>query len=325
MPKLVTVVGATGNQGSAVIEALISDPAYTLRGLTRNTSSPAAQALSHRGVEIVSASLDDLPSLKAAFAGSYAVYGVTGLYELLAKHSPSKAAEIEEQWGKNIAQAAAETQGLEHFIWSTLPPAAEISAGKYVLTNHVSKNGVDEYIRSGASSELAEKTTYLFIGQYHSNYSYGPVSIHKIPSASNGGSSDTYVHLASHASETPIYWIGDVTRNLRPFVKAIFDDPEKTKGNVVFAYSEVTSSEESLQIWARAKGVRAFHVPVSTELLHDMWGEMADFLGGMWRYWGEYGEKAWSKPGYKVLTGKDLDVHGDEFVSLEESFKDYEI
>ncbi|KAI0405224.1 hypothetical protein F4802DRAFT_189057 [Xylaria palmicola] len=315
MPKLVTVVGATGNQGRAVITALIGDPNYSLRGLTRDPESRAAQELSGQGIEVVGADLDSLTSLKAAFAGSYAVYGVTGLDGLLANHDLETMEKIEAAWGKNIARAAGETADLEHFIWSTLPHASEISGGRYRLSNHVAKNEVDDYIRADAA--LAAKTTFLVIAQYHSNYSYGAVSIHKIASA------DAYVHFASHPSDTPIAWIGDVARNLPPFIKPILEQPDKTRGNVVFAYSEVRTSAESLLIWATAKGVRAFHVPVSAELVRALWGKNADILAAMWRYWGEFRDKSWSAPGHTVLTKDDLGVAG--LISLAQSFKDYEI
>ncbi|KAI1424389.1 hypothetical protein F5Y12DRAFT_453366 [Xylaria sp. FL1777] len=315
MPKLITIVGATGNQGRAVITALAGDPNYTLRGLTRNVQSQAAQKLKSQGVEIVAADLDDLSSLKAAFAGSYAVYGVTGIKESLANYDLVTLEKVEEIWGTNIAQAAAETVGLQHLIWSTLPHVSEISGGRVHLSNHVAKNKVDDYIR--ANADLAAKTTFLVIAQFHINYSRGPVSMHLIPSA------NAYVHLASHPPDTPISWIGDVTRNLPPFIKPILEQPDKTKGNVVFACSEVHTSEESLQIWAESKGVKAFHVPVSAELLRTLWGKYADVLAAMWRYWGEYREKSWSAPGHTVLTKDDLGVTG--FVSLAETFKDFEI
>ncbi|KAI0420278.1 hypothetical protein F5X98DRAFT_40857 [Xylaria grammica] len=315
MPKLVTVVGATGNQGRAVITALAGDPNYALRGLTRNLSSRAAQDLRNQGVEVVAADLDSLDSLKAAFAGSYAVYGVTGIDGLLAEHDLATVEKVEEAWGRAIARAASETAGLRHFIWSTLPRASEISGGRYRLSNHAAKNKVDDYVRGDPG--LAAKTTFLVVAQYHSNYSYGPVSIHPVPSA------DAYVHFASHPPDTPVAWIGDVTRNLPPFIKPILEQPEKTRGNVVFACSEVRTSEDSLQIWARSKGVRAFHVPVSAELVCSLWGKYADVLAAMWRYWGEFREKSWSAPGYTVLTKEDLGVTG--LISLAESFRDYEI
>ncbi len=129
-------------RGRAVITALAGDPNYTLRGLTRNLQSRAAQELRSQGVEVVAADLDNLASLKAAFAGSHAVYGVTGVDESLAKYDLVTLEKVEETWGKNIAQAAAETVGLQHFIWSTLPRASEISKGRYHLSNHAPKNKV---------------------------------------------------------------------------------------------------------------------------------------------------------------------------------------
>lgn len=56
MSKLITVFGATGNQGGSVIKHLLADPAlsksFKIRGITRDVSKPAAQALSKQGVEL---------------------------------------------------------------------------------------------------------------------------------------------------------------------------------------------------------------------------------------------------------------------------------
>jgi hypothetical protein len=57
--KLILVIGATGAQGQAVVEALLArddkgqTSPYTVRALTRDPSSKSAQALTARGVECV--------------------------------------------------------------------------------------------------------------------------------------------------------------------------------------------------------------------------------------------------------------------------------
>lgn len=60
MSKIFTVFGATGNQGGSVIKAVLADPVlskeYKLRGVTRDVSKPAAQALAAKGVEMVKVS-----------------------------------------------------------------------------------------------------------------------------------------------------------------------------------------------------------------------------------------------------------------------------
>lgn len=57
--KLILVIGATGAQGLAVIDALLepgvdgSHSPYTIRALTRNPDSKRAQQLQAKGVECV--------------------------------------------------------------------------------------------------------------------------------------------------------------------------------------------------------------------------------------------------------------------------------
>ncbi len=57
MSKLLTVVGATGAQGGALIAHVLKHPKlskiYKLRGITRDITKPAAIALEEEGVEVV--------------------------------------------------------------------------------------------------------------------------------------------------------------------------------------------------------------------------------------------------------------------------------
>lgn len=56
MSKLITVFGATGNQGGSIVKAILADSAlskeFKIRGITRDVSKPAAQALAKQGVEL---------------------------------------------------------------------------------------------------------------------------------------------------------------------------------------------------------------------------------------------------------------------------------
>jgi len=49
--KQVLVTGATGNQGGAVVRALLKQ-GHQVRALTRNPASPAARRLAEQGVQI---------------------------------------------------------------------------------------------------------------------------------------------------------------------------------------------------------------------------------------------------------------------------------
>src|SRR5262245_24842020 len=95
--KIIAVIGATGTQGGGLARAILDDPngGFALRAVTRDASKDKAQALKARGAEVVQADLDDVESLKKAFAGAYGVYGVTNFWEHFS-------AEKEKAQAKNI-------------------------------------------------------------------------------------------------------------------------------------------------------------------------------------------------------------------------------
>lgn len=64
---IVVVIGATGGQGGSVVTSFLEDGFYQVRGITRNVNSAKAKALKARGVELVSADLDNIESLTIAF------------------------------------------------------------------------------------------------------------------------------------------------------------------------------------------------------------------------------------------------------------------
>lgn len=57
MSQILTVFGATGNQGGSVIKSVLADPVlskqFKIRGVTRDASKPAAKQLADQGVEVV--------------------------------------------------------------------------------------------------------------------------------------------------------------------------------------------------------------------------------------------------------------------------------
>ncbi len=112
--KIIAVLGATGAQGGGLIEAIWSDPdaVFACRAITRDPEKDSAKTMASKGVEVVKADLDDLESLKRAFAGAHGVYAITNFWEHFS-------GEKEKVQAKNIADAA-KSAGVKHVIWSTL-------------------------------------------------------------------------------------------------------------------------------------------------------------------------------------------------------------
>jgi uncharacterized protein YbjT (DUF2867 family) len=74
MSRLITVFGATGQQGGAVARALLAK-GYKVRAVTRNPDSPKAKELQAKGAELVQVkNMDDVASLEAAIKGAYGVF-----------------------------------------------------------------------------------------------------------------------------------------------------------------------------------------------------------------------------------------------------------
>src|SRR5262252_2931963 len=114
MAKVIAVIGSTGSQGGGLCNAILSDPSggFSCRAVTRDTNKDKAKALAAKGAEVVKADLDDVESLKKAFAGADGVYAVTNFWEHFS-------AEKEKAQAKNIADAA-KAAGVKHVVWSTL-------------------------------------------------------------------------------------------------------------------------------------------------------------------------------------------------------------
>src|SRR5882672_3093214 len=137
--KIVLVSGATGKQGGAVVEALLTR-GHQVRALTRNAASPAANRLRQQGVEIAVGDFTDHDSLVRAMRGADAVYAI------------SKGNDLEQGAEKEIAQGmtitdAAKAAGVAHFIYSSVASANRATGishfdGKYAVEKHLQASGV---------------------------------------------------------------------------------------------------------------------------------------------------------------------------------------
>lgn len=120
--KIIAVVGATGAQGGGLARAILADPngGFACRAITRDPNKDKAKDLTGKGAEVVRADLDNVDTLKKAFAGAYGAYCVTNFWEHFS-------AEKEKAQAKNMAEAAS-TTGLKHVIWSTLEDTRKLMA-----------------------------------------------------------------------------------------------------------------------------------------------------------------------------------------------------
>ncbi|GAA5971042.1 hypothetical protein JCM8115_006128 [Rhodotorula mucilaginosa] len=149
---IVTVIGATGHQGSGVVAAFLrpsssssledgaDNPEYAVRAVSSNPSGSKSQALlsahpsaaSSPRLTLVQADLANVESLKEAIRGSDGVF-------FAGPFMPGEGAKAEEseeaKWGRNVVDAV-KACGVEHFIYSSLNHLSVLSKGKYVNVVH---------------------------------------------------------------------------------------------------------------------------------------------------------------------------------------------
>ncbi|WP_282695190.1 NmrA/HSCARG family protein [Streptomyces sp. CC208A] len=117
--KLITVFGATGQQGGGFVRAALADPDpdFVIRAVTRRPDSEEARALERLGAEVVRADMDDESSLGPAFEHAYGAFLVTNFWEHMS-------AEREKTQARALARAASHA-GVQHAVWSTLEDTRE--------------------------------------------------------------------------------------------------------------------------------------------------------------------------------------------------------
>ncbi|KAL7906595.1 hypothetical protein GGI35DRAFT_487703 [Trichoderma velutinum] len=319
MSKIATVVGATGNQGAAVIDALKKHGGYKIRGLTRRPEGDTATALKEQGVDIIRANVNDYASLISAFAGSHFIFGVTDFFELFATtEDADKAMDIEIQQGKNLANAAEATPTLEHYVWSNLPGAFVKSGGKMKVPHYDSKDIVAQYIRT--KRDLLPKTTFMLIGWYSLNFTFPFFRPTLLESAGK------YVLIGNFDPSKINYpTIGDIRKNLVPFIEAILDKSEMKEGAMVVASIGTFNVLDMLQKLAQARGKEFEFVKTSSETYYKLFPLWAEEGSLMMQYMQALGDQAWTDATYPMILPDKLGADLSSIRSLNDSLDGLEI
>jgi hypothetical protein len=240
-------------------------PGWHVRGITRNPSSPAAQALIAEGAEVVKADLDDKRSLFGPFEGANVIFSNTDFFApffaALGSGDPSPAttaSNSEVTHGVNIAEAAAQPlvlKTLEHFIYSSLSDAEKWSGGKINDVYHF--NCKAETIRQMESRfpEVTAKMSTLQMGHYVTNWKHHP-SI--APQKQADGS--FVVEKPSSTKEVIPFVFPQ--KDTGVFVHALVEMPP---GKCLQGVSEYMTWPEWTKLWGDILGVTAVYQEIGEE------------------------------------------------------------
>ncbi|ATE58122.1 NmrA/HSCARG family protein [Actinosynnema pretiosum] len=146
----IAVFGGTGQQGGAVVDALLARGAR-VRALVRDAGSDRARALGARGVELVSVRIDEPGSVVAALEGVEAFYFMTP--------EANSLEEVEEEVrvGTVLVDAAVAAR-VPHVVFNSVFGAD----GETGVPHHDSKHRIEEHLkRSGVRATMVRPAAFM--------------------------------------------------------------------------------------------------------------------------------------------------------------------
>lgn len=144
----VAVIGATGQQGGSVVDALLAE-GQAVRALVRDPSSAAARALGARGVDVVAADQEDGASLDQPLRDVAALF-------LMTTFEGPDGTDGEARRGTTVADAAARA-GVPHVVYSSVG-GAERGTG---IPHFESKRRVEQRLGEVVPTTLIRPTFFM--------------------------------------------------------------------------------------------------------------------------------------------------------------------
>jgi uncharacterized protein YbjT (DUF2867 family) len=147
---VILVSGATGNQGGAVLRALLDrQDRWRARALTRDPDGAAAQALAARGVEVVGGDMADADSLARALKGVHGVFSV--------QNSRTAGLKGEVTQGITLVDAA-KSADVEHFVYTSVGGAERVRS----IPHFDTKWEIEKHLQSaGLPATVLRPTTFM--------------------------------------------------------------------------------------------------------------------------------------------------------------------
>ncbi|KAJ4267125.1 hypothetical protein NW762_003223 [Fusarium torreyae] len=228
MSKILTVFGATGNQGGSVVRAILNDPAlskeFKIRGITRDVSKPAAKELSSKGVEMISADMNTVEQVAPAVKDAHTVFLVTNYWE-------TEKGNGEIAQGKAVADAC-KAAGVKQLVFSSLLDTNKISNGRLTHIKHFEgKAEIEQYIR-----DANIPATFVLPGFFASN-------LFTMIRKNEYGTYSWALPVDGDKAKVPIF---DVGSDSGKFVKAAIKHFPSTLNKRIYAASDYYSPNQML-------------------------------------------------------------------------------
>lgn len=260
---------ATGLQGQSLVKQLSKTNKYTIRALTRNTSSDKAIELEKLpNVELFQGDLLNFQSLQQFFSKAYGIFGNT----TPTKGNKPLVREYEIAQGKILIDAVKEvkTRGdLKHFIFSSICKAKDPLKNDPAPGHFSSKWDIENYL---INNELKDITTIIRPASYFQNFNGNlpglKITNTRFPGVVNSKNS----------------WQTISAEDIGSWCAAIFSNPKRFLGEAINLATEEMTGEQMANLLQEIKGPNAKKVSYSMiprfimKLFVNDIGVMADWI-----------------------------------------------
>ncbi|KAI1093238.1 NAD(P)-binding protein [Rostrohypoxylon terebratum] len=280
--KVLLILGATGNQGGAVIDALLSrarDP-FTILAVTRDAKSPGAQRLAEKSpsIKLVQGNLNDVPSLfqEARKVHSQPIWGV---YSVQISMGTGVTYEGEITQGKDLIDKSIKAD-VKHFVYGSVERGGDEASwdNPTPIPHFQSKYHIEQHLRdSTAPGKPGESMGWTILR---------PVAF--MDNLTPGFPTKVFVAaLRNHLGNKPLQWVSP--RDVGVFAMKAFTEPEKWNRRAVGLAGDQLSFEELSASFSRATGSP---VPVTYWFLGSVLTYLATELSLMIRWFASDGYNA---------------------------------
>lgn len=246
MSRAILVTGATGKQGSAVINALIAKQPcdFLLLAVTRNKESAGAKRLAAKSsnIKLIEGDLDSIPALFESAKQAAGPIPLWGVYSVQLSMGKGVTLEGEVRQGKGLVDQAIKAD-VQHFVYSSVDRGGDAKSWEdpTVVPHFKTKHEIEHHLRdSTANGKKSMGWTILRPTAFMENLEPG---------------FQTKVFLTmirDTLNERPLQWVA--TEDIGFFAAEAFSDPKAwNKQAISLTGDEVTSAQLS-QAFERATG-----------------------------------------------------------------------
>ena len=263
----IAVLGATGNQGGHVAQALL-EAGWRVRAITRHPESQRAKALASYGAELIQADMGEVDTLIHAFDGAHGIFSVQNFWDL--------GMQEEVRLGTNVIDAA-KAVGTPHVVYSSGLGAEQLHRvvaidGKAIIEQRLRQSGLPfTILRPGLFMDDFRGASLPFARPIQRMLRHHHPLVGRVFLA-------TLRDTIPSDSLIPLTTLQDVGR----MAAWAFHDPDVTQGHAYGIVGSAETAETLCNLWNTFMGPRIPDVPglrLGLRLFHRKMAVLLDWLG----------------------------------------------